>query len=369
MGQSTLLWLIAAGGLSLPILGQEPAAVAPIPSDPLEMVTDQVQHAGTPDNRQAALELLSRARKNYALRSVGKAYDLKATFTVNSGGQTQFDGAWQMEDRFDPARGLRWTATAAAGYTVTRISAKGKSYIETTGSYIPLRLQEARAALFDPIPSAAALVHAVIRTSAATFHSTAVTCVLLSGSENAAASPGRRWDETEECIDPQSGLLMVHSQVPGRYFAYDYSNSPQLDGHIMPRKVTVTEAGKPVSEISIESLTELPAADPSLFVPSPEMEERGRAIAMGGAQKMGQVFPADSSARAAAPHIVCVFGLVTPSGQLVEAHSLQPSDPYSQAALANAKQMNFVPPPVPGRLRPPLQQHFVFIVEQFGSPQ
>jgi hypothetical protein len=367
MGQSTMLWLIAAAGLSLPILGQEPAAVAPIPSDPLELVTAHVQPAATAENRQAALELLSRARKNYALRTAGHGYDLKATFTVNSGGQTQFDGAWQIEDRFDPAHGLRWTATAAGGYTITQISSKGKSYMETTGSYIPLRLQEARAALFDPIPSAAALVHAVIRTSAATFHSTAVTCVLLSGSENAGA--GRRWDETEECIDPQSGLLMVHSQVPGRYFAYNYSNAPQLDGHTMPRKVIVTEAGKPVSEISIESLTELPAPDPSLFVPTPEMKERGSAIAMGGAQKIGQVFPANSSAPAAAPHTVCVFGLVTPSGELVEAHSLQPSDPYSQTALANAKQMNFVPPPVPGRLRPPLRQHFVFIVEQFGSFQ
>ena len=68
----------------------------------------------------------------------------------------------------------------------------------------------------------------------------------------------------------------MHSQVPGRYFAYDYSDAPQLGGHVLPRKVTVTEAGKTVTEISVDSLTELPAADPSLFVPTEEMKARGR---------------------------------------------------------------------------------------------
>ena len=55
---------------------------------------------------------------------------------------------------------------------------------------------------------------------------------------------GRGWEETEECIDPQSGLLQVHSEAPGRYAVYDYSNAPQLGGHRLPRSVTVTEAGR-----------------------------------------------------------------------------------------------------------------------------
>ena len=37
---------------------------------------------------------------------------------------------------------------------------------------------------------------------------------------------------------------------------------------MLPRRVTVTEAGKIVSEISVDSLSELPVADPSLFVPT-----------------------------------------------------------------------------------------------------
>jgi hypothetical protein len=62
--------------------------------------------------------------------------------------------------------------------------------------------------------------------------------------------------------------------------------------------------------------------------------------------------------------VVCVFGVVTPAGQLVEAHSLQPSDPNSQAALDAAKQMSFSQPSVPGDYP---QQHFVFVIEQFVS--
>jgi len=46
------------------------------------------------------------------------------------------------------------------------------------------------------------------------------------------ASPGRRWDEIEECIDPQSGLLQVHSQVPGRYYDYDYTDAPKLGDRV-----------------------------------------------------------------------------------------------------------------------------------------
>ncbi len=145
-----MLWLIASAGLSL---GQNAPAIAPVPGDPLELVTGPVQVAATPASREAALELLARARKLYALRSAGQGYDLKVTFTATSGGQTEYDGAWQMEDVSDPLQGLRWTAKAAAGFTTTQISSNDMFYREGTASDIPLRLQEARAALFDPMPS------------------------------------------------------------------------------------------------------------------------------------------------------------------------------------------------------------------------
>jgi hypothetical protein len=356
-------WMLAA--FAVASFGKNAPKIAPVPSDSLEMVTGQVQVASAPSTRAAALELLARARSAYALRSSGESYDLKVTFTVNSGGQTDYDGAWQMEDMSDPQQGFRWTAKAAAGYTTTQISSNGVYYAAGTSSTIPLRLQEARAALFDPIPPAQNVNRALIRTTTGTFNGLQLTCILISGSGSAAATmAGRSWDETEECVDPQSGLLAVHSQIPGRYYAYDYSNAPELDGYVLPRKVTVTEAGKTVSEISVVSFQDLPAVDASLFQPGEEMKANGPAVAMAGAQKISRMVGAVPAGATIQP--VCVFGLVTASGQLVEAHSLQPADPNSAAALEDAKQINFSHSTAAGA-RP--QQHFVFIVEKFAAAQ
>ena len=365
MGFRTVRWAVIACCLSSPLCGQNVRAFGPIPSDPLEMVTGQVSVVDAA-SRADVLRLLERARNNYALRDAGRAYDLKLTFTVNSGGRTEHDGAWEMEDVFDPTQGLRWTATDSAAYRITRISSNGKLYGEETGSYIPLRLHEARAALFDPISSPEHTKNASMRTATATYDGVSLTCVLLSAPGNDfTASLARRWDETEECIDPRSGLLRTHSQVPGRYYVYDYSNAAQLAGHVLPGKVVVTEAGNVVTTISVDSLKELPAVEPSLFVPTAEMEIRGRAIGMGVAQKIARVLGPDALAHTATAQTVCVFGVVTPTGQLVEAHSLQPSNPNSQAAIAAAKRMVFANPARPGA---PPQQHFVFIVETFVSP-
>jgi hypothetical protein len=362
MSSQGKLWLIALGGLSLAAFGKNLTRVAPAPADPLELVTGRID---TPASREPALQILARARDSYAFRTAAQGYDLKVSFTVNSGGQTEYDGAWEMEDIFDPQQGLRWTAKTASGYTTAQISSHGMFYREGTSSTVPLRLQEARAALFDPIPSTGWVDRDVIRTSTSTFQGAQVTCVLLSGAGNAPAdTTGRRWEETEECIDPQTGLLKVHSQVPGRYFAYDYSDGLQLAGHALPRRVTVTEAGKVVSEISVDSLTELNAADPSLFVPTDEMLANGPAIAMEEAQKLSLFTGPGRLTSHATARPVCVFGLVTPSGQLVEAHSLQPSDPNSPAAVEAAQRMNFSYP-APPEARP--EQHFVFIIQKFVS--
>jgi hypothetical protein len=272
-----------------------------------------------------------------------------------------------MEDTYDPQQGLRWTAKNGTAFSTTQIASGDMFYGEGTSDYIPLRLQEARAALFDPIPTVAHVERGAIRTSNAFFNGAQVTCILLARSNAANAStPGRLWEETVECIDPKSGLLQVHSQIPGRYYSYDYSDAPQIAGRVLPRKVTVTEAGKVVSQITVRSIEENPGVSSSLFVPTEEMKARGPSVAMVGAQKITRIVGKTPVDPGATIHPVCVFGLVTPSGELVEAHSLQPSDPNSQAAVDAAKQINFSNP-APIVARP--QQHFVFIIERFVSSQ
>ncbi len=63
---------------------------------------------------------------------------------------------------------------------------------------------------------------------------------------------------------------------------------------------------------------------------------------------------------------VCVFGMLTSTGHLVEVHALQPSDPNSQAAVEDAAKIDFSPLTPAGA---PPRQHFVFVIEKFVSPQ
>jgi hypothetical protein len=310
-----------------------------------------------------ALALLDRARNSYLLRNVHQAWQLKVRFTVDSSGETNYDGDWEMEDLFAPGQGLHWRATSAAGFTVTGVFAGKEIYTEGTASAIPLRLQEARSMLFNPLPSVAYAGGGSIRTSVASFNGSPVTCILLTRSRNSAnPGSGRGWDESEDCFDPQFGLLQMHSEVPGRYTVYDYSNAPRLENHVLPRTVTVTEGGRVVSRISVESLEGIASVDPALFAPTDGMKAVGRAVAMTSATKISRSqgqgpFTPDTTVRP-----VCVMGIVTPAGQLVEAHSLQPSDPNSEAAVNDAKGIDFSPLTPAGS---PLQQHFVFVIERF----
>ena len=319
---------------------------------------------GTPASRKAALELLARARNSYALRSARQAYHLRISFAVDSQNQTDYDGAWEMEDLFVPGKGLHWTAQAAAGYSITGIASNGELYAEGTDSLIPFRLEEARGVLLHPLPSASFASRESIRTATVSFQGSQLTCLLLSSSSGKTAIPalGRSWEESEECIDPQSGLLRTHSEAPGRYAVYDYSNAPQLGGSMLPRSVTISEGGRIVSKISVEMLEEITLTDQNLFVPSDEMRARGRSIEMTAVEKISRVHGASTSGMTV--RTVCVVGVVTPTGHLVEAHSLQPSDPNSRAAVEDARLVNYAPPATAGA---PLRQHILFVMEKFVS--
>ena len=347
-------WLAACYAPLAPLRGR-----AQEPLSALQASGSSIQAVQDPQERDAALMLLEHARSVFNLRSSGQAYDLQARLRVNSGGQTRYDGEWNMEDVFDPREGLRWTASLPGSYAITRIASHGMRYGEETDSYVPLRLHEARAALFDPLPSQRNLQRAAIRRAPVTFNGQQLTCLLISN--GASANPSRAWNETEACVDPESGLLRVQSQVPGRYYTYDYSNAFQFGGHPFPRNAAVYEAGRVVTRISVAALKELPPADPALFEASDAMKANGRQIALGPAEKIFRV----STVKAGAPvGTVCIFGLVTASGELVEAHPLQPSNPNAQAAMDAAKKLNFSRPAMGAP-----QQYFVFILERFvASP-
>jgi hypothetical protein len=361
---SKLLWLIVGGAMPLLPFGQVTPRTVPVPSDPLELASGPVQVVSTA-SRKPILDLLTRARNSYAIRKPGRGYDLKVSFTVDSQGQTDHDGTWELEDVFVPGQGLRWTAQSTTGYQVTGIASNGEQYTDGISSVIPLRLEEVRGILLHPLPSTDYANRQSIRTTTATFHGAALTCILLSSSKTPESPAiGRGWDESEECIDPQSGLLQTHSEAPGRYIVYDYTNAPQLGDSKLPRTVTITEGGRIVSTISVDTLHEISGVDPSRFAATEAMKARGQSTEMAPMTRVSRVHRRGPVTSAMIVRPVCVFGVVTPSGELVEAHSLQPSDPNSQAAIKDAMQINFSPA-TPQGAQP--RQHFVFIIEKFIS--
>jgi hypothetical protein len=351
--------------LSSAASGQNVRTIEFVPGDPLELIKGPVKTASAPDERSSVLQLLGRARDQFALRSTRQAFDLKVSFTVNSLGVTNYDGEWEMEDLFAPGKGHRWTAQSSSGYTITAISSAVGNYSKGTASAVPLRLQEARGVLFDPLPSPAYASRGSIRTAAADYRGTALTCVLFSRSQDPVTpASGRAWEETEDCIDPQSGLLRTHSDAPGHYAIYDYSQAPQLNGHVLPRNVIITEGGRIVSRISVGDLRPASGLDPSMFVATDAMKSGGAAIAMTSTTRVSRIQLLSPSGTAVSVRPVYVFGVVTATGQLVEAHSLQPSDPNSEAAIADAKGIDFSPS-IPAGVPP--RQHFVFVIEKFVS--
>jgi hypothetical protein len=362
--RSRMLSWVAGFGLSLPCLAQNSPRVLPVPADPLELVTGPVE---TAQDRYGLLQLLQHAHENFALRGSEKAYDLKVKFTVDSLGQTNYDGSWEMEDVNVPGRGLHWTAKSNSGYAVDRISIGEGIYAKATTKMIPLRLHEVRGLLNDPLPSASYAGRGSIRVATVSLNGAGLTCLLLSHSQNPAIpASGRAWEEAEECIDPQTGLLQIHSEVPGLYAVYDYSNPFQLGAHVLPRSITVSEAGRIISRISVESATPVNEIDQSRFVPNAELRAEGSAIGIKTAERLIRVHRPANSSSATVLRAVCVFGVVSPAGQLVEAHSLQPSDPNSQAAVRDAMNINFSAK-TPQATGP--EQHFVFVIEKFFTKQ
>ncbi len=331
----------------------------PVPSDGLEPTAGSIRVLEAPQDRAEMIELLNRARENYRLRDAGRGYDLKTSFTVNSGGRTKYDGAWTMEEIFAPGLGTRWTATAAAGYTTTRIRANGLSYEAGTADTIPLSLHQAHGALLGAMESVANAGREQIRASTMAFQGARLTCVLLSDSEKAPAPAAERgWNETDECIDPASGLLRVHSLVRGRYAVYDYTNAVDFHGHLLPRRLIITEAGAPVVDLHVDSLEDLSEPDPALFVPTGPMLANGPATEIAGAIKLQAPIESGAVATGSMRQPTIVLGLLTSGGEIVEAHALRPSDPASEAAVESVEALS-LPARSSGEMP---EQHEVFVL-------
>ncbi len=218
------LWVL----FTVMAFAQSKPPVHPVADDPLEPITGEVKVLETPADRSLVLGLLERARQNSALHQSGTPpFTIKLSFTASG---FEHSGSGETEETFIEFGRGRWTARLG-GYSQTRVFSGSAAYDETMAP-MPLRLATVRTSVLNPMPGNWS--HSLIRFAGGKWNGKDVICALISDFGSSANSPGRRWSESEFCVDPKTGLLQMASQAPGIFASYDYKNAILFHGRSSP---------------------------------------------------------------------------------------------------------------------------------------
>jgi hypothetical protein len=312
-------------------------ASAALPADPLELATGDTLKVANPENRALVLSLLERARQNgselYA--AGGPAFHLKLSFT--SSGQSRYTGSGEMEEiRHSRHTSWRWT-TRLGDYSQVRVFQSGVPYDEKTPGPIPLRIQMVRGAVIWPMAN--------VRPG---------TMIRMASAQ---------WHGMEYCVDPKSALLRIYSEAPGFYTVYDYEDALHFHGRTIARQISIVESADTVLQIHVDTLEDAGAPDPALFTPTKQMLAQGPGIVLKAAVRIpaGAAPPAGHTGKI---QPVIVHASIDDQGKVVEAETLQSSDPsLSNAALALVKSSTYPPQT---RATGPVQTE-AFINVEFGA--
>ncbi|MGC2694405.1 MAG: hypothetical protein WA738_01295 [Candidatus Angelobacter sp.] len=307
---------------------QNPPEVAPVPSDPLELVTGATQVPGTPQERADVLALLERARQNSDLHAAGsRPFTMRVNFSAS--GNVLHTGSGEMEETWFGPLSFRWTARLG-DYSLDRISTDGRIFDDKVADFIPIRVQMLRSAIFWPINFQQA--HTLIRTAAANWKGKELTCILTSGEmSDATPTPGRRWVEREFCIERKTGLLQVLSDAPGVYVVYDYTNALKFNGRVLPRQFSIVEGGNTVLDAHIESATDA-TSGPNLLTPNEQMKGHGPGPLLGGTMRFPRIVRVAPGAAIVQP--VIVHAILDRNGRVGDAELVENSNTaLGQSAL------------------------------------
>ena len=309
--------------------------IAAPPYDPFELVASPPENVVNPEARAAVLKLLQEGFS--AKLQVRPPMTVKVSFTA--GGEVQEVGQGEM-DETDASPNRRHWVGRIGGFSITRIITD-QAYDSVPPGPIPIRLEMARSDVLGPgMPST---MSAKIRTAPASLDGVLVTCILISvhGSE----APNRDWPEAEYCVEArpavpidQRKLLRVYSPAPGMYVLYDYANSSEPGGRPSINQVRVAEAGKIVLQgsVSVNTAT-TEELNPALFTATNQMFT-------GGVGLVGPSYQIQSRGGVSSGpiHPVVIHATLTPEGRVIEAESLQTSDPaLSQSALDLVKKSKY----------------------------
>ncbi|MGB8592785.1 MAG: hypothetical protein WA755_18065 [Candidatus Acidiferrales bacterium] len=316
------------------IFAQMPA----VPADPHELVTRDAKLLTSPRDRNAAIDLLERARQNNNLNTLGAPYTMKASFT--SSGQSLVEGDGTMEET-SLGSVRRWSAQIGE-LKQFRIIENNQVYGTSVAEPVPLRVQMARAALLWPVPHRVGGM--MIRSAKVNENGNDLSCLLLSG--EAPSSPGpRTWFETEYCIDPATALLRMWSEAPGIYVEYDYTGATDFHGHTPAREINVFENGGLTLQVHLDSLGDPGEVDPNLFKVTPEMTENldGGSYMLSGPERFPmRVDPSNGETTSVIQPVIVHATLDSQYGKVIEEEALQNSDPeLTRSALDLVKDWTF----------------------------
>jgi len=313
---------------------------APLPYDPLELATGPTVVPDTPEKRTLLLNLLERARQNSAMHTPGTApFSIKVSFN-SAGGDSHSQGYGELEETWLNGQTWRWSARLG-DYSQLRIFYQGAAYDDKPRGHMPLRLQMVRNAVFWPVGGNFA--PALIRMATAKWEGADIACMLISGGSNdATATPGRRWEESEYCVDPKTGLLRIHSEAPGIYAVYDYSGGSQFHGRTLPRQTTIVEGGTTVLQIHLDSIEDA-NNDPNQFVPTKKMLSHGPGAIMVGPFRFPEFVRAPAGYSGDVQPVI-VHAILDQKGKVLDAEVVQSSDPaLTSAALGVVWRSAYLP--------------------------
>jgi len=307
---------------------QSAPKVAPLPYDPLELATGPTVVPDTPEKRAVLLNLLERARQNSAMHTPGIApFSIKVSFN-STGGDSHSQGYGELEETWLNGQTWRWSARLG-DYSQLRIFYEGEAYDDKPRGHMPLRLQMVRNSVFWPVVGNFA--PALIRMATAKWEGTEIACILMSrGGNDATATPGRRWEENEFCIDPKTGLLRIHSEAPGIYSVYDYNGGIDFHGRVLPRQTTIVEGGTSVLQIHLEDIQDA-NPDPNQFVPTKKMISHGPGAIMVGPFRFPESVRAPAGFNGVVQPVI-VHAILDQKGKVLDAEVVQTSDPALAAA-------------------------------------
>jgi hypothetical protein len=302
-------------------------APPPVPNDPYELVTGQGKSVAQDAARADALALLNHAKSFMRLHAANtRPHLLTAAFTTDS-------GPGELTEMWLGVGSHRWMAKFG-DYSVTRYNIDGEAFDEKHVGILPMRVHMLRNSIFWAAGTIAANAH--FRTAPALWNDKKVTCVLVSDRGDSSAIAARRWDESEYCIDDQSGLIQTFSFAPGNYSVYSYAKGQSYHGTPIPDRIATYVAGNLVIDTSL-SLDE-PDGTALPTTPTEEMIANGPVISL---QDPIRLRVQASNAHVAADETVMVNAQVGPTGEVAAAEICASSDPsLNPEALAHVKAMS-----------------------------